>query len=71
MHELADRVSDLEKQMSEQIIANKALTDAVNNLTNVLTSGKLALKILCYVASAATAMAMAFAWLSDHVKFSQ
>jgi hypothetical protein len=68
-HELVDRVADLEEQMGQQIQASAELTHAVNELTNVLTSGKMALKILCYVASAATAIAMGIAWLGDHIKF--
>lgn len=65
----AERITNLEIKVSEQVLATAELTRAVNNLTNVLTSGKLALKILCYVASAVAALATAFAWLSDHVGF--
>jgi hypothetical protein len=61
MSDLGDRVTTLETQISQ-------LTEAVTGLTTVLTGGRLALKILCWIASVISALAVAFAWLSDHIR---
>jgi hypothetical protein len=66
--ELNERVANLERQMEEQVRASSELTQAVNDLTNVLTSGKLTIRILCYFSTIAAGMIMALAWLNDHVK---
>lgn len=69
MSDMSERVAQLERQMSEQIVASAALTKAVTDLTTVLTSGKLAIKILFSLAAIGASGVTFIYWLATHVSF--
>jgi hypothetical protein len=56
VHELDERVEELEKQMDR-------LTKAVTDLTGVLTSGKLAMKMLFGLIAIGSALVSGIYWI--------
>lgn len=60
MHELDERVEALEKQMDR-------LTTAVTNLTGVLTSGKLAMKMLFGLIAIGSALISGVYWIATNL----
>lgn len=60
MHELDERVEELEKQMDR-------LTKAVTDLTGVLTSGKLAMKMLFGLIALGSAIISTIYWIVTHL----
>jgi len=63
MHELDERVAALESQMAQQVRASAELTKAVTDLTNTLTSGKLAVKLLFGLAAIGASSITFIHWL--------
>jgi len=69
MHELAERVECIEEELASLKQETSELTTAVRDLTNVLVSGKLAVRIVFYIASVGVGITTAVYWVLTHVTF--